>query len=548
MRVRTKRYMSFFEQLRREKVLSLSLLVFTLALGIVLGTLVTTGVNAASKSQAVAPDATPLTIPAISKLPNEFTKIAQMLAPSVVYISTDYIPKQTATKKKRAPTPQVPDQQQDEDEAIPEPFRRFFGPFGGMTPEAPRRREGSGSGFIVDKNGYIITNYHVVETADQIKVRLPGDKSDQTYKAKVIGFDLESDVAVIKIDPGKPLNAVKIGNSDSVQVGDWAVAIGAPFGLEATVTAGIVSATGRDLIGAQQFQHFIQTDAAINPGNSGGPLVNFNGEVVGINTMIASRSGGYEGIGFALPINMAAKVYNSIIQYGSMRRGSVGITFNKATSSDVLEALGAKNGVVITDVTKGGPADKAGIVKNDIILALNGKPVKDGDDLVARIADTPIGTDATVTLDRGGKKMEKTVNIADRYEVFKDDERFARLKPQMQDPDAKEEATTARFGIGIRPLAPEWKTQNDYQEKSGVQVTQVEEGSFAEEIGIREKDVIVSINRTPVNSIDDVRKVQSNLKTGSAVAFEVVRQLPGRRKNEWTWNSVYLGGRVPKAE
>jgi len=538
--------MSFFDQLRREKLFAFSLAIVALAAGIVIGTVATTGVAAAGKGQAVAPDATPIVIPPVSKLSNDFSRIAQMLAPSVVFITSDYIPKQTATKK-RPSTPKQQDEDQQDEDAIPEPFRRFFGtPFG--TPEAPRRREGSGTGFVVDKNGYILTNHHVVDSADTIKVKLSGDRSEQTYKAKVIGFDPETDVAVIKVDVGRPLQPVKIGNSDAVQVGDWAVAIGAPFGLEATVTAGIVSATGRDLVGAQQFQHFIQTDAAINPGNSGGPLVNINGEVIGINTMIATRSGGYEGIGFALPVNMAAKVYNSIIQHGSMRRGSIGITFNKLTSTDVLEGLGQKNGVVVTDVTKGGPADKAGIAKKDILLALNGKPLKDGDDLVAHIADTLVGDQVNITLDRGGKKLDRKVTVEDRYEVFKDDPRFAQLRPQMSNPDEEKEGTSAKFGIGLRPLADDWKKQNDYKEASGVQVTMVEEGSFAEEIGIREKDIIVAINRVPVNSTEDVRKVQSTLKVGSAVAFEIVRQTPGRRRGEWTWTDLYLGGRVPKPE
>ncbi len=198
----------------------------------------------------------------------------------------------------------------------------------------------------MDKNGYILTNNHVVEEADHIKVKIPTDPTE--YRAKLIGFDPETDLAVIKIDAGKPLVPVRIGNSEAVQVGDWAVAIGSPFGLEATVTAGIVSATGRDIAGAQQFQHFIQTDAAINPGNSGGPLLNINGEVIGVNTAIATRSGGYQGVGFALPVNTAAAVYNSIIKTGKMSRGSIGIRFQKYENpQQVLKALGLSQGVVV---------------------------------------------------------------------------------------------------------------------------------------------------------------------------------------------------------
>ncbi len=216
-------------------------------------------------------------------------------------------------------------------------FKKFFGN------SEPRsfRSEGSGTGFVVDKNGYIITNHHVIENADRIKVHLAGDSIE--YRARVIGYDGETDVAVLKIDTKTPLIPVQIGNSDSVQVGDWVIAIGSPFGLQATVTAGIVSAerTSRDLPGANSFQNFLQTDAAINPGNSGGPLLNTRGEVIGVNTMIATRSGSYEGIGFALPSNMAVKVYNDIIRQGRVVRGSIGIRWSRNGSTTTLCRLSA---------------------------------------------------------------------------------------------------------------------------------------------------------------------------------------------------------------
>ena len=229
---------------------------------------------------------------------------------------------------------------------------------------------------------------------------------------------------MIKIDSKVSLTPVTIGNSDSVQVGDWAVAIGSPFGLEASVTAGIVSALSRD-IGNLQLQRFIQTDAAINPGNSGGPLLNIRGEVIGVNTMIATQSGGYQGIGFALPMNMVARVYNDIIKTGRVTRGSIGVTWNKGNKPDLMRALGANQGVMIDGVKKGGPADKAGMKDEDIIVAMDGKPVKDGDDLVGRVAETPVGTPVNLTVDRGGKHMEFKVTIEDRAEVFKNDPRLA---------------------------------------------------------------------------------------------------------------------------
>jgi serine protease Do len=340
------------------------------------------------------------------------------------------------------------------------------------------------------------------------------------------------------------LPAAKVGNSESVQVGDQVIAIGSPFGLEASVTSGIISALGRD-IGAEQFQRFIQTDAAINPGNSGGPLVNMTGEIIGINTMIATQSGGYQGIGFALPVNLAARVYNSIIQYGRMTRGSIGISFNKNEKEEVLKSAGLKNGVVVTDVTKGGPAEKAGVKQEDIITAINGKPVKDGDDLVARVAETPVGSEMTLSLDRGGKKIETRVTIQDREEVFKDDPRFARHRSDVPEP-VQAEGTPAKFGISIRNMSDPEKKELSLDDPRGVLITRVEEGSFAEEIGLNEKDVIVSINRQPVASADDVRRIQGTLKPGDPVAFRVMRALPAAvRSGRAQWQSFFAAGTLP---
>ncbi|MFN3322502.1 MAG: Do family serine endopeptidase [Bryobacteraceae bacterium] len=527
--------MSLFGKLRQQKVLSFSLLLFTLSIGILIGTLLNTGVNAA-KGQAVAPDATPLKIPPATQLSNEFTKLAKMLEPSVVFISTDYTPRQPAQQPRRNRPPQSEEESDDGMDL----FRRFFrSPFPDV-PQRPFRREGTGSGFIVDKNGYIITNQHVVEKADNIKVRLQGDKTE--YKARLIGVDVETDVAVIKIDAGRPLTPVRIGNSDGVQVGDWAVAIGSPFGLEASVTAGIVSATGRDIAGAQQFQRFIQTDAAINPGNSGGPLVNINGEVIGINTMIATQSGGYQGIGFALPVNMAVKVYNQIIQDGKVTRGSIGISFSKEVKPEVLKGLGVDSGVIVEAVTPNGPADKGGIKPEDVILAMDGKPIRDGDDLVGRVSEMPVGTEVKLTLDRAGRKMEKSVVIADRAKVFKDDPRFRQYR-DFEEP-AKPEATQSRFGIGIRTLNEADKEELGYDD-GGVIVTSVEEDSFAESVGIRVKDVIVSINRQPVASVEDVKRIQGTLKPGDAIAFRVMRVNPLAQRGGPKMQGLFLGGTLP---
>jgi serine protease Do len=348
---------------------------------------------------------------------------------------------------------------------------------------------------------------------------------------------------VIKIDVGRSLTPVKIANSDGVQVGDWAIAVGAPFGLQTSVTAGIISALGRDI--AQQFQRFIQTDAAINPGNSGGPLLNYNGEVVGINSMIATRSGGYEGIGFALPINIAARAYNSIIQTGRVVRGSIGISFPRVQKQEELKAYGYDHGVVVEKVTSGGPAAAGGVKSEDIILALDGKPVKDGDDLVARIADMPVGSKLTLSIDRAGQKMEKQLVIGDREKVFKDDPRFAGRRPQMTEPDDKTENTSVRFGIGLRGLSEDLRKELPADESGGVQVTTVEEESFADGIGIKEKDIILSINRQAVSSFEDVKKIQSKLKPGDAVAFRVLRKMPGATRGQFEWTPAHLSGTLP---
>ena len=529
-----KNTMRWTERLRRQKLPSVSLLIFSFCALIVIGTLFTQGVHAA-KGQAAAADATPLTIPSVHKLDSEFAKIAKLVEPSVVYISTDWKPKEATVNKKRNPHAS----EDDDQDGGADLFRRFFGQQG--PSQAPRKQEASGSGFIVDRNGYILTNLHVVEEADHIKVKLTNDQTE--YKARLIGSDIETDVAVIKIDAGRPLTPVRISNSDGVQVGDWAIAVGAPFGLQTSVTAGIISALGRDI--AQQVQRFIQTDAAINPGNSGGPLVNINGEVVGINTMIATQSGGYEGIGFALPINTAARVYNSIIQTGHVTRGSIGIQLPRDPKPEMLKAFGYDHGVVVTEAVPGGPAASAGIKAEDLVIAMDGKPVKDGDDLVARIADTPVGNTVTLTIDRGGQKLDKKVTIGDREKVFKDDPRFAGHRPQMTEPDDKNENTSVRFGMGLRALTDDQRKEMNLEEPGGVQVTTVEDGSFAEEIGIREKDIIVSLNRQPVKSFEDVKRIQATLKPGSAVAFRVLRPTGGQRRGQVQWTGVYLSGTLP---
>jgi serine protease Do len=543
--------MRLFDRMRQQKALSTILLLFTLTLGILIGTVINTGVHAARDGQAVAPDATPLVVPTAAQTSNEFTQLARRLGPSVVNITADYTPKETA-RGQRFHTPSDEDDSpsgsgsgdEDGSDLLHKFFKNNPGGSGGSD-VSPRmfRREQSGSGFIVDHNGYIITNNHVVDKVDKIKVKLHGDETE--YRARLIGFDRETDLAVIKIDPHSSLPAVNIGNSDALQVGDWAVAIGSPFGLEASVTAGIVSATGRD-IGTQQFQRFIQTDAAINPGNSGGPLANIRGEVIGVNTMIATQSGGYQGIGFALPINMAVKVYNDIIKNGRVVRGSIGIGWSKASEKpDLLKALGVSHGVLVGQVTKGGPAERAGMKPEDIITTYNGKPVQGGDDLLANVANSPVGSTSTISVNRGGKVLDLKVAIEDRAETLKNDPRYAVDEPASETPSKPAGASsTTRFGMKIRVMNDTDRSSPELKDKKGVVVVAVDTDSFADDLGLLERDVIVSINRENVSSPDDVQRIQSSLKPGEAVAIHVYRG-NGRLGGSAPSQSLFLSGAVP---
>jgi serine protease Do len=507
--------MNWFEKARRQKALSLTAIFLALTIGILIGTVINTGVQA-DKGPALT-DATPLVIPNPVQLQNEFSALAKKLEPAVVNITVEH---DTRSARRAA---QQPDADDDDDQS--DLFRRFFGqePFGGGQgrsprglPQQPRRSEATGSGFIVDPKGYIITNNHVVDDADRIVVKLHDDPTK--YRAKLIGTDVDTDLAIIKIDTGKPLPFAKVGNSDSVQVGDWAVAIGSPFGFEASVTAGIVSAKGREVSGARQFQRFIQTDAAINPGNSGGPLLNIRGEVIGINTAIATNTGSYQGIGFALPVNVAAKVYNAITQQGRVTRGSIGIGMARP---EVLKALGHANGVLIERVEPSGPSERAGLKANDIITSINGQALKDGDDLVGRVSDTPLGQKLKLSVDRDGKKMDFDVAVADRTEVFKD--LYAGQRSAA--PEAGE-ATETKFGISALPLTPAQRDELKIEGPVGVKVTTVVDGSFADEIGLQVGDIILSVGRQAVSSSADMQKIRANLKPGDAVAFRVMRENP----------------------
>src|SRR5579875_2549736 len=492
--------MSFYNKLRSQKLLSFTLILFTLSIGIVIGTLINSGVKAAKGDSTIAPGATPLTIPNPVELSNTFTQIAKMVEPSVVNISTTYMPKAPAqSRNRRQLQPQNPDDDQGDENFL---FRFFGGnPFGfGGEPQQQQRGEALGSGVVVDAAGYILTNNHVVDKADRIQVKFAGDPAE--YEAKVVGTDAQTDLAVIRVEGKKNMAPAKIGNSDAVQVGDWALAIGSPFGFQATVTAGIISATNRDIDPQMQFQHFLQTDAAINPGNSGGPLLNIRGEVIGINTLIASRSGGFQGLGFALPMNTAVQVYNDIIKYGKVTRGSIGVSFTPSDTEKaraLLKANHASEGVFVQSVAPGGPAEKAGIKDGDIIISINGKEVKDGNDLVNTVTSTPVGNSLNIGVLRDGKRETYKVVVGDLAQVFPD--RFGNGQPAAPE---RGEGTQARFGMTIQNLNSAQRQNMGLKTQGGVQVASVEPNSFAEDIGLMQGDVIVSINNQAVNSVADL--------------------------------------------
>lgn len=511
---------SMKEIVRQRKVLSTVAILLTLSIGILIGTLVSRGVGAAQK-QTKASDAQLLSIPSPVQLSTIFGKIAKEVGASVVNINTE------STVRPQTPRRQVPPDQ-------PDPFGNFFdrffdfGPFGGQQPEF--KQKSLGSGLIVDKNGYILTNEHVVSKADKIKVKLHDDP--KLYDAKVIGTDQETDLAVIKIEADHPLPTVKVGNSNGLNVGDWVLAIGSPFGLEETVTAGIISAKGRDL--GSQFQRFIQTDAAINPGNSGGPLVNMVGEVVGINTAIATGTGSYAGVGFALPVNTAVDVYDQIVKAGKVTRGSIGVTFQPEQSPVLLRSFGADHGVVVTGVQPDGPAGQAGLKQGDVILSLDGDPIQSGDDLVSKVASTPVGKEITVRYIRNHKEEQTKLVIGDRSKVFAD-----LLNPDETQSDSEREGTEAKFGISIQNLTPESANRLGLQGTKGVLVSSVDDNSFAEDIGIQRGDVILEINQQPVNNVNDVLRIQRGLKPKSDAVFLINRNQRGQSV------TLYLAGTLP---
>jgi serine protease Do len=547
---------SLLDRMRTHRLTTTFTLLATLSIGILVGSVLTRNVSGKEQAATDTSDAKPIVIPSPVALSNGFSQIVKQVGPAVVNINTEEIPKQSANPHGRRGMQSPPSQNGNDDDQqgdMQDFFKKFFGGQGGQGDEdggdgsmGGGERRALGSGFIVDPRGYIITNNHVVDGADKIFVKLSTDPDGQSgyegRRATVVGVDKDTDIAVIKIDTDKPLPTVKLGNSDGAQVGDWVLAIGSPFALSKTVTAGIISAKDRSIdepgpngISQSQFQRFIQTDAAINPGNSGGPLVDMAGQVVGMNTAIYTQSMGSQGVGFAMPANTIAQIYNMLIgPQHKVVRGSIGISFQPAVSSAVNRMYGFANGVIVSVVTPSGGAAKAGIQPGDIIVSIDGRNIKSGDDLVSDISARHVGSTVKLGYIRNGKQDVASVVIGDRAQTYADivgggdDNNVA---PKQSD------AGQTTLGITVSAIPAEVASKTGLSK--GVIITSVRPGSFADEINLGKGLIITAINKKPVTDEASYSAIVSTLKSKDDVVFVV--HFPMQKNS----GNSYIGGTLP---
>ena len=497
--------------MQQPRLLYFGLIALTLAMGVAIGTVVSERATATQEGPA------PLVIPDPVALSNGFAAIAEVLGPAVVNIEVET----------------------EVENDISDQLFDFFGgnPFG-LNPDIPdpetTPRQSTGSGFIVDADGYIITNNHVIDNALSIVVQRP-DGSE--YEATVVGTDEETDLAVIKIE-ADGLPTVPMGNSDAASIGDWVLALGSPFGYEQSLTAGIISAKGRDA-GRQPFQRFIQTDAAINPGNSGGPLVNMAGEVIGVNTAIVSGTRQFSGIGFAMPSNVVVDVYNQIVATGSVRRGFIGISMNPGVDASL--AFGVEEGVVVDEVTLGGPSDQAGMQVGDVIVDVNGNPTPDNTALLLAVASQTVGDTIPLRVMREGEELTLNVRVADRAEGLA--ARFDR-EPSPA-PDRGVDIVPTRLGVRVAPVTSQLRSLLGIGDLEGVMVVSAEPGSVADQAGLRRNMVISEFvadgRRFEISSVDDFSLAAQSLESGMIVAFRVHTL----REQDNTLVQTYLPATIP---
>jgi serine protease Do len=430
----------------------------------------------------------------LDKSSKAFVNVVKKAKPAVVHIRVE---KTTSGGQQRG---------QEYDEIFKHPFfEQFFGPYyRHQQPRQPQQRErkqrGQGSGFIISKDGYILTNNHVIEDADVIKVSLSDNRE---FDARLIGADPLSDVALLKIDAPKNLPVVVLGDSDALEVGEWVIAIGNPFGLSQTVTVGVVSAKGRSSVGINQYENFIQTDAAINPGNSGGPLINGRGEVVGINTALFSKTGGYMGIGFAIPVNMAKSIEGQLQKQGKVTRGWLGVAIQDVTK-ELAESFGLKQtgGILINEVQENSPASKAGLKQGDVIVRLNDTVLENVSELRNKIALIIPNTKATLHIIRNGKEQQIKVMIGEQPSDF----------GQRGFSSNKDKNSLEDFGLSLQDLTKELAERLGYAENSGVVISDVQAGSPAAEGGLKPGYLIEEVNR---NKVDNLQELHDVLKKSS---------------------------------
>ncbi|MDA2938685.1 trypsin-like peptidase domain-containing protein, partial [Acidobacteria bacterium AH-259-A15] len=532
------------EFLRSKKGITFLALFITLLLGIAIGTLVPERVMSAEQTTKVAlleteGEGSPLVLAEAANLAEGFARVAKTVEPAVVNISTTAVVRTNVPQRREGP----------------EDLRKFFGDdfwerfFGPMIP--PEQKATSlGSGVIVDSKGYILTNYHVVtppptqrgvrQITDKIKVTL---QNGDTYVARVLGEDPESDLAVLKISASKPLPFAKVGDTSKMQVGEWVLAVGNPFGVGQTVTSGIVSATGRVVRGTTIFGDYIQTDAAINPGNSGGPLVNMRGEVIGINTLIFTRSGGSQGVGFAIPSSVFVNSYNQIVTTGKIERGWLGVSMNTYPMNEGIakffgvagndpEGIKDGDGVLVVQVidengdpAESGPAYEAGVRAEDVIVKFGDREIETRYDLRFSVANTPSGEEVPFTVVRRGKVLQLNVTLAERTI-----ERRERAESEgLSFEERKEEEREKEIGLVFETLSARDAERLGLDNERGVLIRNVIAGSLADEARLEPNQVITNVNGDPVRTATDLYEKINSMASGTSVVLRLVWPQDGHK-------------------